>query len=118
MHNIPKNWQTRRGIYGARFVGDKAYVVTFRRTDPLYVIDVKTPLILKLSVNYRCQVLPPIYTRGENYLFSLGQNADETGRVTGIKTELIDVSNPAKPTSVRSMVLTSTRQMLMRCTIW
>ena len=44
---------------------------------------------------------------GENYLFSLGQNADETGRVTGIKTELIDVSNPAKPTSVRSMVLAS-----------
>jgi hypothetical protein len=95
-------------IYGARFVGDKAYVVTFRRTDPLYVIDVKTPtepkIVGELQVPGFATYLHPV---GENYLFSLGQNADENGRVTGIKTELIDVSNPAKPTSVRSLLFGS-----------
>ncbi len=95
-------------IYGARFVGDKAYVVTFRRTDPLYVIDVKNPvepkIVGELQVPGFATYLHPV---GENYLFSLGQNADENGRVTGIKTELIDVSNPAKPTSVRSLFIGS-----------
>ena len=31
-------------IYGARFVGDRAYVVTFERTDPLYTLDISNPL--------------------------------------------------------------------------
>ncbi|WP_432363504.1 beta-propeller domain-containing protein [Sporosarcina sp. UB5] len=30
-------------IYSARFMGDKAYMVTFRETDPLFVIDVADP---------------------------------------------------------------------------
>lgn len=91
-------------IYGARFVGDRAYVVTFRRTDPLYVVDLKTPtdpqIIGELEVPGFATYLHPV---GDNYLFSLGQNADDTGRVTGIKTELIDVTDPAKPSSVRAL---------------
>src|SRR5690606_1011521 len=31
-------------IYSARFMGDKAYMVTFRETDPLFVIDVADPV--------------------------------------------------------------------------
>jgi hypothetical protein len=30
-------------LYGVRFVGDRAYAVTFQRIDPLYVIDLSTP---------------------------------------------------------------------------
>ena len=30
-------------IYAVRFVGDAGYVVTFRQTDPLYVIDLSDP---------------------------------------------------------------------------
>ncbi len=30
-------------LYGVRFMGDRAYMVTFERTDPLYVIDLSTP---------------------------------------------------------------------------
>ena len=30
-------------LYGVRFVGDRAYAVTFQRMDPLYVIDLSTP---------------------------------------------------------------------------
>ncbi|RZA04272.1 MAG: hypothetical protein EOO68_08585 [Moraxellaceae bacterium] len=91
-------------IFGARFVGERAYVVTFRRTDPLYVIDVKTPtdpvIIGELQVPGFATYLHPV---GDNYLFTLGQSADETGRANGIKTELIDVSNPAKPNSVKAL---------------
>lgn len=31
-------------IYAVRFVGDRAYVVTFERTDPLYTLDITDPL--------------------------------------------------------------------------
>jgi hypothetical protein len=91
-------------IYGARFVGDRAYVVTFKRTDPLYVVDLKIPtdphIIGELQVPGFATYLHPV---GDNYLFTLGQSADESGRVNGIKTELIDVANPAKPTSVKAL---------------
>lgn len=30
-------------VYSARFLGDKLYLVTFRQTDPFYVIDLKNP---------------------------------------------------------------------------
>ena len=30
-------------LYGVRFMGDRAYMVTFERIDPLYVIDLSTP---------------------------------------------------------------------------
>ena len=31
-------------LYGTRFVGDKLYAVTFKKTDPLYAIDLSNPL--------------------------------------------------------------------------
>jgi len=30
-------------VYAVRFLGDRAYVVTFRQTDPLYVLDLSNP---------------------------------------------------------------------------
>ncbi len=30
-------------IYSARFMGDKAYMVTFKKVDPFFIIDVKDP---------------------------------------------------------------------------
>ena len=30
-------------LYGVRFMGDRAYMVTFERIDPLYVIDLSDP---------------------------------------------------------------------------
>ena len=30
-------------IYSARFTGDKAYLVTFKQTDPFFVLDLKDP---------------------------------------------------------------------------
>ena len=42
------------GLYGVRFVGNRAYLVTFERTDPLYTIDLNDPPpILILWVNLR-----------------------------------------------------------------
>lgn len=40
-------------IFSCRFFNDKAYVVTFRRTDPLYALDLsdpKNPIVTDVSV--------------------------------------------------------------------
>ena len=79
-------------VYSVRFEGDKGYIVTFRRTDPLYAIDLSDrtdPKIAgELEIPGFATYMHPI---GDNYIFAVGQDADENGRVTSMKVALMDV---------------------------
>lgn len=92
-------------IFGVRFNGDKAYIVTFERIDPLYVLDLANPLDPKiagqLEVPGFSTYLHPI---GDNYLFALGSETNDSGFSTGVKVSLYDIRNPAKPTEVSKHV--------------
>ena len=84
-------------IKSARFMGDMAYFVTFRQTDPLFSVDVSdasNPKILGyLKIPGFSEYLHPF---GDGLLFGLGQDADElSGRVRGLKLSMFDISNPA-----------------------
>lgn len=80
-------------IYAVRFTADRAYIVTFRRTDPLYALDLSStyhPKILgELEIPGFATYLHPI---GDKLLFTLGHSATSTGVVDGIKADLFDVS--------------------------
>ena len=103
-------------LYAARFLGDRAYLVTFRVTDPLYVIDLKDPadpqIAGELKISGYSDYLQPV---GENMLLGIGKDAvpDETdgwgdGRgawYQGVKLSLFDVLDPANPVEVNSMVI-------------
>ncbi len=102
-------------LYASRFVGNKAYIVTFRQTDPLYVIDLANPadpiLAGELEIDGYSDYLHPI---SENYLLGIGKDAvaanngfgDGRGAVVqGIKLALFDVSNAAVPTEVQSLIV-------------
>lgn len=93
-------------IYAVRFLGAKGYVVTFRQTDPLFVIDLSdtaAPKILgKLKIPGFSSYLHPV---GENLLLGIGQDADASGVTRGVKLSLFDVSNPAKPKEIDSLIL-------------
>ncbi len=94
-------------LYASRFLGDRAYLVTFRQTDPLYVIDLSDPaqptLAGELEVNGYSDYLHPI---DEDFLLGIGRDADpSTGRVLGIKLSLFNVSNPASPLEVQSVLV-------------
>lgn len=95
----------REDIFGVRFNGDKAYVVTFERKDPLYVIDLANPLDPKiagqLEVPGFSTYLHPI---GDNYLFALGNETNELGFPTGLKVSLYDIRNPAQPSEISKHV--------------
>lgn len=93
-------------IYAVRFLGSKGYVVTFRQTDPLFVLDLSdssAPKILgELKIPGFSSYLHPV---GENLLLGIGQDADANGATRGVKLSLFDVSRPEKPREVDSLVL-------------
>lgn len=79
-------------IYSTRFVEDKAFVVTFRQTDPFYVLDLSDPRNPKMSGELKIpgfsSYLHPI---SNDLILGVGQ---ENGKV---KLSLFDVSNPSNP---------------------
>ena len=85
-------------IYSVRFMGDTAYVVTFRQTDPLYVLDlsdVTDPTVTgELKIPGYSAYLHPA---GEGRLLGVGQAGDEDGRTQGTQVSLFDVSDPNDP---------------------
>ena len=89
-------------IYSVRYIGDTAYVVTFKETDPLFVIDISDPAkpVVKgqLKIPGFSEYLHPI---DENTLIGLGNNTTVTkygGVITdGLKLSLFDVSDPLDP---------------------
>jgi uncharacterized secreted protein with C-terminal beta-propeller domain len=84
--------------YSVRFVGSTAYVVTFRQTDPLYVVDVSDPAnpaaVGELELTGYSAYLHPA---GDGQLIGVGQEANARGRVLGTQVSLFDVRDPSKP---------------------
>lgn len=93
-------------IYSVRFIGDKAYMVTFRETDPLFVIDVADPaapeVLGELKIPGFSNYLHPL---GENHLIGFGYDTKtepvkggEPRIITGgMKISLFDVSDLSNP---------------------
>jgi len=83
------------GLYGVRFLGDKAYAVTFLQIDPLYAFDLSDPsdpfIAGELEITGFSDFLHPV---SDDLLLGLG-----TGANGGVKLELFDVSNIAQPLS-------------------
>jgi uncharacterized secreted protein with C-terminal beta-propeller domain len=88
-------------IYAVRFDGPVGYVVTFRQTDPLYVLDLRDPahpsVTGALEINGYSAYLHPA---GDGRLIGVGQAADAAGRIQGAQVSLFDVANPAAPRRV------------------
>jgi inhibitor of cysteine peptidase len=87
-------------VYSVRYVGDTAYVVTFRRIDPFHVVDLSEPEdpeeVGELKLPGFSSYLHPV---DDDHVLGIGE---EDGRV---KAVLFDVSDPADPTIADDMVL-------------
>jgi beta propeller domain-containing protein len=85
-------------IYSTRFIGDKGYVVTFRQTDPFFVIDLADPanphIVGELKIPGFSNFLFPL---GPDHLFAIGQDANAQGMVQGLALQIFDVSDPTNP---------------------
>jgi Beta propeller domain len=85
-------------IYGVRFLAELGYIVTFRQTDPLYVIDLRDPRAPRrageLKIPGYSAYLHPI---GPGRLLGVGQDATDQGRRLGTALQVFDISDPANP---------------------
>lgn len=95
-------------IYSARFMNDRIYMVTFKETDPLFVIDGSNPekpsVLGELKIPGFSNYLHPL---DENHLIGFGHDTKITGgkgagsqpviTTDGVKISLFDVSNTNKP---------------------
>lgn len=87
-------------LTGVRFIGDRAYVVTFRRTDPLHVIDLSQPSnphqVGELQVPGFSTYLHPL---DDAHLLTIGTSvaAPPAQQSQHVQLEIFDVSDPARP---------------------
>ena len=81
-------------IQAVRYIGDVAFVVTFRQTDPLYAIDLSDPTAPRvageLKINGYSAYLHPI---DDDRLLGVGQDATDEGRTLGTQVSTFDVAD-------------------------
>lgn len=82
-------------IRSASFSGNMAYIVTFRQTDPLYAVDLSDPtapvVLDELKINGFSSYMQ---SWSEGLLLGFGSDADDDGRITGVKLTMFDNSDP------------------------
>ncbi|WP_292366135.1 MULTISPECIES: beta-propeller domain-containing protein [unclassified Methanoculleus] len=97
-------------IYAARFVGDRLYLVTFKRIDPLFVIDLSDPkhpgILGKLKIPGYSDYLHPY---DADHIIGIGKETSENTwggvSVEGLKIALFDVSDVNNPVPVDTVVI-------------
>ncbi len=107
-------------IYAIRFMGKRAYMVTFKHVDPLFVIDLSTPekpeVLGKLKIPGYSEYLHPY---DETHLIGIGKEVDESvdadkihtegavyyTAIQGIKLAIFDVTDVANPLEMHKEVV-------------
>ena len=103
-------------LFAARFIGSRAYLVTFQVIDPLYVVDLsdqENPTIAgELEIEGYSDYLHPV---DENLLLGFGKDAipDDGSSdfgfargawYQGVKVSLFNVADPSNPTEINALV--------------
>ena len=95
--------EPRETFQGVRFSDKVAYVITFERTDPLYVVSFENPTqpktVGELKKTGFSRYLHFI-NEANTLLLGVGQEADENGRPIGLQVTLYDATDPANPKDV------------------
>ncbi|GAB2611472.1 hypothetical protein GCM10027067_23680 [Pseudactinotalea suaedae] len=89
-------------IYAVRYLGpDLAAVVTFRQTDPLYLIDTSDPSSPRVTGELKIPGYSAyLHPWGEDRLLGVGQDATDEGQTTGLQASLFDIADTAAPERV------------------
>lgn len=97
-----ENIATGEKIYAARFMGDKGYLVTFKQTDPFFVLDLSNPsapvVAGELKIPGYSSYLHPY---DENHVIGVGMEN------SNVKLSLFDVTEPSNPVLMATYIVTS-----------
>lgn len=122
--NMKKIGQTEslaRGekMYSSRFLGEKAYLVTYQTIDPLFVVDLSNPsepeVLGELKIPGYSTYLHPY---DANHIIGIGMQTEEkinrnangrvtstTASITGMKMALFDVSDVKNPIQISETII-------------
>jgi len=96
-------------IYSARFIDNRAYLVTFKKVDPLFVIDLANPtdpkVLGELKIPGYSDYLHPY---DETHIIGVGKDTYDMGSFAwyqGIKIALFDVSDPENPIEISKYMI-------------
>jgi uncharacterized secreted protein with C-terminal beta-propeller domain len=105
-------------IYSVRFMGKKGYIVTFKKVDPLFVIDLSEPsdptVLGKLKIPGYSDYLHPL---DENHIIGIGKDTVEASEelterrqldfawYQGVKMAVFDVSDVENPIEMHKVII-------------
>jgi uncharacterized secreted protein with C-terminal beta-propeller domain len=98
-------------IYSARFMEDRGYLVTFKKVDPLFAIDLSNPenprVLGKLKIPGYSDYLHPY---DENHLIGIGKETVEAEEgdfawYQGVKLAIFDVTDVENPKQLHKVVI-------------
>jgi len=100
-------------IYSTRFLGDRAFMVTFREVDPFFVLDLHDPqnpsVLGKLKIPGYSDYLHPY---DENHIIGFGKDTaevksgdDSQAFYQGLKVALFDVTDVSNPVEMCKVII-------------
>jgi uncharacterized secreted protein with C-terminal beta-propeller domain len=98
-------------IYSARFMGRRGYLVTFKKVDPFFVIDLSVPshpvILGKLKIPGYSNYLHPY---DENHVIGIGKETVEADGgnfawYQGVKISLFDITNVGRPKELSKIII-------------
>ena len=106
-------------MYSSRFVGDKAYLVTYRTIDPLFVFDLSDPKNPRLKGELKIPGYSTyLHPYDENHIIGIGMQTKErvvrdskgnvtstTASIIGMKMALFDVSDVNNPKQISEVTI-------------
>jgi uncharacterized secreted protein with C-terminal beta-propeller domain len=105
-------------IYSVRFMGDRAYIVTFKKVDPLFVIDTSNPKLPKVLGKLKIPGFSDyLHPYDENHIIGFGKDAvdaseDEVSSRSldfawyqGMKVAMFDVTDVENPKELHKVVI-------------
>jgi hypothetical protein len=88
-------------IRSVRFAGDRGFVVTFKKTDPLFVFDLSNPDAPTILAELKIPGFSTyMHMMDDDHLLTIGYDADDKGSFAyfqGIMLQIFDVSDPTDP---------------------
>ena len=100
---------SRETIKSVRFLGSKAYMVTFQTTDPLFVIDLSVPTAPKVSGELKIPGYSEyLHPYADGMLLGFGKDAVVQGEMAfylGMKFSMFDVSDPTDPREIAKFAI-------------
>ena len=96
-------------VRSVRFNGDVGYMVTFKKTDPLFVLDLKDPTNPAIKGELKIPGYSTyMHILDKDYILSIGFDTDEmwfSGSFSGIQLQIINVADLSNPVLVHKEII-------------